>query len=135
MSDVIEAFKLVGSLIGKFAELDQTKRAKTAKTFAALARTFGAFPPAYFEKNYDEMLKLQAKTRGHLEALKSGEAFQSVLGKADAERFFAAIEGVANAKELMSRGDRAREKLVLIIEAAGFFEGYAEGLDPDVLSR
>jgi hypothetical protein len=133
MSDLIEAFKLVGNLIGKLSELDQAKRTNTAKTFIAIARTFAAFPPAYFEKNDNEMLKLEAKTRGQLEALKSVATVQAALGKADAMRFFEAIEAVANAKELLSRGDHARDKIVLIIQAAGFFEGYAEVLDPDVL--
>jgi len=98
-----------------------------------LARTFAAFPPAYFEKNHNEMIKLEVKTRGQLEAPKAVATVQSVLGKEDAARFCRAIEEVANAKELMSQGDHALDTVVLIIQAAGFFEGYAEGLDPDIL--
>ena len=133
MSDIIEAFKLVSGFIGTFAQMDSERRIQTAGTFASLSRTFDAFAPAYRDRNIDAMTKLEAKTRGHLEALKSNENFARVLGTEEAEKFFSAIEKVATAKEFLTLNEEeGRSHIDLIIKAAGYFEGYAEGIEPNI---
>ena len=133
MLALIETLQFVGSLIGKMLDQNKEKRHETAKTFATLSKTFTAFSPAYEEKDFNKMSKLEAKTRGQLDALKSISSFVDVLGNEDAVRFFAAIEDVANAKGLLSlKGEEGRNHLNLVIKAAGYFEGYAEILDPDL---
>lgn len=126
MSDIVELLKLLSDGLQKFMGANRLKRAQVAQSFLNLSKTFNAFPPALETNNFNEMRRLEKKTKGLLDSLRAAGTMLQVLGKEDAERFFQTIERVSNAKSLFA--ERKEGDLDAIIEAAGYFEGYYETL-------